>query len=133
MADNTPLLIVQFRLDTKSPEGEFAFWKDSSTSRLTWVKCPNQTLILLHRLLLLNSKRAGPGGDGHRNANLKPSFILPIGPIEKTDIAQLARDLSCAVCGKQSKRVAPGVNVSPYFTKSSLNKSTDRKLVVHAP
>ncbi|KAG9028965.1 hypothetical protein FS837_003678 [Tulasnella sp. UAMH 9824] len=92
VADNTPLLLVHFRVDAKSPEGEFAFWKDASTTRLTRVTCPaNRSLILLHRLLLLNSNRAAPGGNGHRSANLKTSIILPIGPIEKYDIAQLAR------------------------------------------
>ncbi|KAG8911932.1 hypothetical protein FRC01_005399 [Tulasnella sp. 417] len=96
-SDDTPLLVVQFRLDTKSPGREYAFWKYASTSQLIRVECPNRALILLHRLLLLNSNRAAPTGDGSQGAGLKPSFILTIGPIEKSDIAQLARDLSCAV------------------------------------
>ncbi|KAG8917814.1 hypothetical protein FRC00_013178, partial [Tulasnella sp. 408] len=43
VADNTPLLIVQFRIDAKSPEGEFAFWKDASTNRLMAIQCPNRS------------------------------------------------------------------------------------------
>ncbi|KAG8942841.1 hypothetical protein FRC04_003472 [Tulasnella sp. 424] len=100
--DRTPLLVVQFRLDGKSPQGEYAFWNYASTGRLTGLQCSTRSLMLLHRLLSLNSGRV-PTDSGYKTAHLKASFILPVGPIEKADIARLTRDLSCAVCGKQSK------------------------------
>lgn len=113
--DTTPVLLLQFRLDAKPSEGDYAFWKYASTNRLKGLRCPNRSLNLLHRLLLLNSDRVASGaGAGDRNASLKTSFILPIGPIEKFDIARLTRGLSCVLCGKQSKTRCARCQATPY-------------------
>ncbi|KAG9028966.1 hypothetical protein FS837_003679 [Tulasnella sp. UAMH 9824] len=103
--DKTPLLVVQYRLEAKSRRKGpmYSFWNLASTSQLSSVRFSTRSLMLIHRLLLLNSGRVPRGSGEYRSANLETSFILPVGPIEKPEVARLIRDLSCAVCGKQSK------------------------------
>ncbi|KAG8920882.1 hypothetical protein FRC01_000546 [Tulasnella sp. 417] len=95
--DKTPLLVVQFRLDAKSLRGpyKYTFWKLASTNKLALLRCNTRSLMLLHRLLSLNSDRV-PSSE-YRSADLKATFILPVGPIEKTEIARLTRDFACAL------------------------------------
>ncbi|KAG8984164.1 hypothetical protein FRB90_005503, partial [Tulasnella sp. 427] len=99
--DKTPLLVVQYRFESRSANGKYSLENYTSQDRVMGIQGTALSLMLLQRLLSLNSSRIPKGMGQYRSANLKTSFILPIGPIEKPDIARLARDLSCVVCGKQ--------------------------------
>ncbi|KAG8920883.1 hypothetical protein FRC01_000547, partial [Tulasnella sp. 417] len=97
-ADDTSLLVVQFQLDAKSPGREYAFWNFSCSTPI------------------------GQHPAGTQSAGPKTAFILTIGPIEKS---QLSRDLSCAVCMKQSKPAALGVNQRPTVVENAVDETQE--------
>ena len=62
-------------------------------------------LVLLGKLLQLNSSRIPPSHKGNKSAKKRhiiTSFILPVGAIELPKVGQLSKNDSCKVCGKKT-------------------------------
>ncbi|KAF9019614.1 hypothetical protein BDZ89DRAFT_959052 [Hymenopellis radicata] len=111
--ENTPLIaLIYYSSDLATPAVNSFEWMGAQmqTGRLAQIKCTSQEQALLRKLLFQNSRRVStefkPKMAGYER-RFKPSFLVPLNPLDQLEIGKLSHNTGCQVCGgKTTSRCA---------------------------
>jgi hypothetical protein len=120
VADRVPVLPVLFEVGTDdTPHDKIrGFMEDMmSTGFVARIKCTSDELILMKKLLYLNSTKVAPAYSPERKPceeTFKVSFLLPIGFLGLADVGKLVKDGGCEVCGQKTNSRCSQCHMASY-------------------